>query len=146
MKGIQIYKTQKHIKIVTMYQIESEAYITSEPVFVFSLDEDISKIKDNIFLALDSSRKISEKEEDTFWLGNTILKKMNETSFQKLYVSSKSCMVFLEKNNIKIIPMKYAGKGQGLSEDIGVIEMSFNSSDKEKITLIILDFLNSGSV
>ena len=146
MKGIQIYKTKKHIKIVTMYQQESKAYIISEPIFILSLDEDISKVKDNIFLALDSSRKISEKEEDKFWLGNTLLKKMNETSFQKLYVSSKSCMIFLEKNKIKIIPLKYAGKGLGLTEDIGVIEMSFNSSDKEKIALKILDCLNRDSV
>lgn len=37
-KSIQVYKTDKYYKIITMYRTESWTYLLGEPVFLLPLD------------------------------------------------------------------------------------------------------------
>lgn len=68
-KVIEVYKTRKHYKIVTMYMYNliAVSYLSGEPVFILPLDitaENLSKV---IFECLNHSCLVSESEEDIIW-------------------------------------------------------------------------------
>lgn len=114
MKSIHIYKTKKDYKIITFYKLESGSYIGSDPVFVMPIDVSSEDLAGKLFEALNASRTLKESEEDKFWLGNGLLKKIKETSFNKFYATSLSCNVSFDKGIIILTPYKYTGKDQGL--------------------------------
>ena len=95
MKAVFVYKTGKNFKIVTNYELESGSYISSEPIYILPLDIKKDEFIKKLFEALNYSRKLTEDEEDTYWLGKNLLKKLKETSFDKLYRTSKSFWIKL---------------------------------------------------
>ena len=119
-KSIQIYKTHKHYKVITMYRTESWTYLLSEPVFLLSLDitaEELSKV---ILEGLNRSRSISESEEDTIRNNNkqSLLKQIKEKSYNDLYKNSTSCTIYVENQEITIEPNIYLGSREGLTTDM----------------------------
>ena len=63
-KSIQVYKTDKYYKIITMYRTESWTYLLGEPVFLLPLDITAGELAKVILEGLNHSRSISESEED----------------------------------------------------------------------------------
>ena len=152
MKGLEIYRTSKFYKIVTMYRRESGAYMLSKPIYIVSIEKSIEELSNAIFSSLEASRSIKESEEDNLWLGNKLLKELKERSFNNLYKNSTSCCVFfnkkglLSKGMIEIEPYKYSGKDEGLEaieEEIVKIKYNNNTEDAE-ITKIIIEILEKG--
>jgi hypothetical protein len=149
MKGCQIYKTNKHYKIITMYRQESWAYISSKPIYILPLEVDINEFSSRLFESLKNSRDITESEEDNFWLGNGLLKELEERTFVDLYKHSTSCYVWLDKKGIlskgeiEIKPNKYLGKSKGLvSVDEESIRIKYNKGKELEITKRVIDILN----
>jgi len=119
MKSVEVYKTKKDFKILTLYKLESGSYIASEPIFIVSVEAELEDLGEKLFEALNASRTIKESEEDKFWLGNALLKKIKEASFSKLYATSSSCHVSFDNGIISIAPQKYLGKDKGLEIEEG---------------------------
>lgn len=141
MKAVHIYLTKKNYKVVTMYRLESGSYISSNPIFILPFDIDKEELSSKIFLALKTSRHLSEKEEDEYWLGNKLLKTLKESSFNKLYENSKSCAVYWEKTRIVIKPYEYQGNNQGLAVNKEkILELNHNTSPIE-LTEVITNLL-----
>ena len=142
MGSVEIYKTSKNYKILTQYKLESGSYISSEPIFILPIDVNKEEMESKLFEALEASRDLSESEEDDFWLGNKLLKKLKESSFDKLYKSSCSCHVSLIDGIFSITPQKYVGKNVGLDilEDRAVKFFYDNNRSEvlEKITQVLL--------
>lgn len=141
MKGCSIYKTKKAYKIVTMFRRESWAYLLSKPIFILPLETNIEELSEKIFGSLTSSRSISEDEEDNFDIN--LLKEIKEKSYNQLYKNSASCDIFLKESIIEIIPLKYAGKNQGLDEIADQIkEISYSKEKELEITSLIINKLD----
>lgn len=116
MKNIELHKVGDKYKILTHYKLDSGSYISSDPIFIVNMNEEeelISAIKS----ALESSKELSEDEEDDYWLGNLLLKKIKESSFNKLYSRSLSCMISLEGKCVKITKLNFLGNNKGLERD-----------------------------
>lgn len=142
MKAIQVYLSKNNYKILTMYRLESWSYLLSEPIFI--LPENINKkiLTEKIFYALDSSREISQSEENNYRLGKDLLRKLKETSFDKLYNTSVSCSVFLNNNILTVTPHIYLGKGSGLGEVTqSALKINYNGKNKNEITTQIIRLL-----
>ena len=135
MKAITIYKINKDYKIVTLYMREAGSYIISEPILNVSISISFNDFYDKIFYSLDSSRDISESEEDKFCLGKELLKKLKISSFEKLYFNCTSCSIWLNDDILEIIPNKYAGYLQGLEEDIEK-KVVFQFSEENKLIIV----------
>lgn len=143
MKAITIYKIKKEYKIVTLYKREAGSYIVSEPILNVSIGISFNDFYNKIFYSLDSSRNISESEEDKFSLGKELLKKLKISSFEKLYFNCTSCSIWLDNNILEIIPNKYAGYLQGLEEDIeNKLVFQFNEENKLIIVEKVKDILD----
>jgi len=141
MKSVQIYLTRKNYKILTMYQLESGAYIASEPIFVLPKEIEVNELSLKIADALQASRQLSESEKDKYWLGTKLLKMMKESSFNKLYETSKSCGIYLGGDKVSIEPYKFDGKNQGTSADESrIVELS-SSTGALELTKVIIDLL-----
>lgn len=141
MKGVHIYMTKNYFKIATMYKLESGSYIDSNPIYIVSKDTSIEEISSKIASALKSSKKISEKEEDIYWLGNKLLKELKETSFNKLYENSKSCVVYVVDSETIIKPYEFKGKENGLIVDedkVVKLKSEINHIDLTKIIMNLL--------
>lgn len=142
MQSIKVFKTNENYKIVTLYLREHSAYMLSKPIFLFSTDSSKEEIANKLLEALEASRVIKEFEEDNFWLGNKLLKLLKEKSFEKLYFNCTSCSVRLRGNNIEIMPYKYAGYKQGMTEvQEDVLIMPYNINDKTLIIDKVLEVL-----
>ena len=141
MKLVQIYKTNKDFKICTLYKLESGSYITSEPIFIIPIDVRLENLESKLHKALNTSRNLSESEEDEFWLGNNLLKKMKETSFDKLYRTSLSCNVSLIDDIASIIPQKYAGKNRGLTRDGQIYQVTVDNDNYSEVTKKVIEVL-----
>lgn len=145
MKSIQIYLSKRHYKILTMYRLESWSYIISEPIFILPINVEIKELALKVFEALEASCELSETEEDKYRLGNKLLlKEMKETSFDKLYSSSKSCSLVLDEKLVTVIPQKYLGKGEGLEEDEErALKFDYDVENKGNIVLEIVKLLGA---
>lgn len=143
MKSIQIYLSKEHYKVLTMYRLESWSYIISEPIYILPDNIEKKELSSKIFNALESSCELSESEEDKYRLGNKeLLKRMKESSFNKLYGSSKSCSVDLKDNLVTVTPQKYLGKGAGLEEEVGqALKLNYNGENKNEIVTEITRLL-----
>ncbi len=142
MQLIHIYKTKSDYKIVTSYRTESWSYINGEPIFIFPISSQIKDLEDKIFESLESSREISESEEEDIWLGNKLLKSLKESSFNKLYSSSVCVGVFKDEDMYEIKPYKFNGKNKGISgDDTESVKSDLNISRKD-LTEKILSMLN----
>lgn len=143
MKSCQVFKTKKNYKITTMYRLESWSYIESKPIYIFPLETSIEELSKAIFESLESSREISELEENDFWLGNQLLKELKESSYNSLYKNSYGCIVSIKNNDFVIEPQKYMGKDEGLAVDENkVLNLGVNL-DKKHLTKKVIDVLNS---
>lgn len=142
MKKIEIFKTEKKYIILTMYQLESGSFISSEPIYILPLHSEIEDFASFIIDALKLSRKLNESEENSYWLGKNLLKKMREPSFEKLYRESVSCQLNIENESLFIIPRKYLGKNKGLLplENIAY-KMEFEENNILNICVEILKIL-----
>lgn len=141
MKAVHVYLTKKSFKITTMYRLESGSYIDSNPIYILPTEVSLEELSNKISSCLVASKQLSEKEEDSYWLGNKLLKLLKESSFNKLYEASNSCIVYTEKNRTIIKPYKFKGKDQGLVVDQDrVVELESNISDIE-LTKIIFNLL-----
>lgn len=146
MNSIEVYRTKKNYKILTQYQLESGSFISSEPIHLLPLDIDKKEIAGKIFEALNSSRILSEREEDDFWLGNKLLKKIKETSFNKFYQLSTSCRVSKREDLVIIAPRKYLGKDKGLfTEEEQALQVRYDGKNKEAIVTEIIKILERSS-
>lgn len=142
MKSVEVYRTKKNYKILTQYELESGSYISSNPIFILSLDTDTEEIANRIFEALDSSRLLSESEEDDFWLGNKLLKEIKESSFDKFYQSSTSCRISKQKDFVIIAPRKYLGRSKGLfTEEKQALKVRFDGRNKNETTAEVIKLL-----
>lgn len=143
MKSINIYKLRDELKIETLYLREHSAYMISEPIFILPINSSKEEIANKVFEALEASRVIKEFEEDNFWLGNKLLKLLKEKSFDKLYFSCTSCSIRLKDDSIEIMPYKYAGYKQGMTEvQEDVIVLPYKIEDKNLIIEKVLEVLN----
>lgn len=143
MKSINIYKLRDELKIETLYLREHSAYMISEPIFILPINSSNEEIANKVFEALEASRVIKEFEEDDFWLGNKLLKLLKEKSFDKLYFSCTSCSIRLKDDSIEIMPYKYAGYKQGMTEvQEDVIVLPYKIEDKNLIIEKVLEVLN----
>lgn len=149
MKGCQVYKTDKHYKIVTVYRQESWAYMSSRPIYILSIKVEEEEFADKLFKALRTSRDIKESEEDDFWLGKELLKELKESSFDKFYKKSTSCSVWLNKKGmlgkkeIEIVPNSYGSKSTGLvSMDEETIKMEYKKGLEAEIAKQVMNILN----
>lgn len=139
-KACSIYKTKNKFKIVTAYRLESWAYIESNPITILPIEASFEQIKNAIFLSINSSKKLSEKEEDFYRLETKeFLKSLRETSYKKFYNNSTSCSIYIENNIVEIIPNRLKDYYLvEVKEDIQKIEYNNN---KIEITKIVLDIL-----
>ena len=143
MKSVKIFKTNNNYKIITLYLREHSAYMLSEPIFILPIDSNKNEIANKVFEALEASRVIKEFEEDDFWLGNKLLKLLKEKSFDKLYFSCTSCSIRLKDDSIEIMPYKYAGYKQGMTEvQEDVIVLPYKIEDKNLIIEKVIEVLN----
>lgn len=117
MKACQIFKTKRAYKITTMYRLESWSYIESKPINILPIKSSLEMVSKVVFESLESSRVISDTEEEDFWLGNQLLKELKEKSYDSLYKKSTSCMIFVKDNEFIIEPQVYKGRGLGLEVD-----------------------------
>jgi hypothetical protein len=141
MKSIQVYKTKKDFKIVTLYKRESDSYIISDPIFIMPIDTKLEDLENKLFEALNTSRTLKESEEDKFYSGN-LLKKIKESSFNKFYAGSSSCYVSLEKGIISITPQKYMGNNQGLErEDDKTYQVTLNDNNRLEVVKDLIQML-----
>jgi hypothetical protein len=141
MKAVEIYKTESHYKVVTMYLLESGSYIGSEPVFIVPIKSKVEAIWSKISKSLAASRQLSESEEDRYWLGNKLLKVMQESSFNALYKSSRACGVFVGADTTRIDSYKFVGKNEGLVVDMERSRALSNSLTEMEIADQILEVL-----
>ncbi len=128
MKSIQIYKTNKNFKILTLYKLSSGSYIASEPIFILDSDIELKILGDKILEALNASHTLKESEEDKFWLGTNLLKKIKASSFNKFYETSTICDVSFDNKTITITKLKYLGKNKGLEEG-EVYKIAYNEDN-----------------
>lgn len=141
MKSIHLYKTSKHYKIVTQYKLVSGSYLLSEPIYILPIDSKIEVLADKIYEALNTSRRISEAEEEHMWLGIKLLKQMKESSFEGLYRDSASCWISIGSGKISIEPYKYLGKGKGLNIDENRIIELDEMHEPIEVAKIVIDTL-----
>lgn len=138
MKAVHIYLTKKSFKITTMYKLESGSYIESNPIYILPSEVSLEELSNKISFSLGASKQISEREEDNYWLGNKLLKLLKESSFNKLYENSKSCILYIEKNKKIIEPQKFIGKDNGLAvKEEKIVELKSDISDIELIEAIV---------
>lgn len=142
MKSCQIFKTKKGYKIATMYRLESWSYIESKPIYIFPLETSIEQLSRALFESLDSSREISESEENDFCLGNQLLKELKESSYSSLYKNSYGCIVSVKNNKFIIEPQKYMGKDEGLAVDENRVLKFGVNLDKKHLTEKVIDVLS----
>ena len=142
MKFVQIFKTSKNFIIMTMYKTESWTYIVGEPIWLLPSTVELEELEKKVFESLSLSRSISKSEEDKIWLGNTVLKKIGETSFNKFYTKSASCNIYLDNGKITIEPNKYLGANKGLEPDEELVVVLYESDEKLKIMEDIVKLLN----
>lgn len=143
MKSCQIFKTKKGYKIATMYRLESWSYIESKPIYIFPVEIGVEELSKAIFESLESSREISDSEENDFWLGNQLLKELKENSYNSLYKNSYSCIVSIKNSDFIIEPQKYMGKDEGLSVDENRVLKLDANLDKKYLTENVIDVLSS---
>lgn len=144
MKACQIYKTNKEYKIITLYKTESWAYISSHPIYILPISTNVDELTNIIFKTLESSRSISEIEEKKMWLGDNLLKAINEVSYNKLYKNSKVCGLFLKEDKIMIVSYTYLGLNKGIvGNDNDEIEIEYKDELKVEIIQKVIDVLNN---
>lgn len=145
MSSFQVHRTKDSYKILTMYRLESWLHILSEPIFILPLDIEKEEITNKFFEALNNSRNLSESEEESFRLDNKLLlKRMKESSFNKLYMSSSACDVSLKQDEIIITPLKCLGKNQGLDEDEeNLVKVLYTGKNKDEVSFEIINILES---
>lgn len=143
MKAVQIFLTKREYKITTMYRLELGSYILSEPVLIVSNKCSNEELTKSIHEALNLSKQLFGKEEDKYRIGSKeLLKRLKESSFNKLYQNSSSCSVFIEESKIIIEPYEYQGKNQGLEVDEArILKLDINTSPLVLIEVIV-DLLN----
>src|SRR5690554_420686 len=143
-KSIQIYRTDKFYKIITMYRTESWSYIVGKPVFLLPLDVTIQDFLNVILNALNQSRTISESEEFVIWNSKKeILKEIKEKSFDNLYKNSNSCEIYLENYEITLKPTLYLGYKDGVTTlDNKEIKYQFIENKYFDIIKSIIEILN----
>lgn len=139
MKIIEVFKTDKQFKVVTLYQLESGSYISSLPISILDINCPKEELLDQIKNSLNSSRNISSKEETKLWLGNELLKHLKVPSFKKLYTTSSSCNVVLNEKEIKLTPLAYDTKIKALVETDSTI--SFDEIDFERVSEYLMEEL-----
>lgn len=126
MKIIEIFKTKKEYKIITLYKLESGSYISSLPISILEIESSIDNLYDEINRLLNHSRKISSKEEQKFWLGSDLLKHLKIASFKKLYTSSSSCNVTFINDEFRVITKIYDTKLKALIESDNILTFEKN--------------------
>lgn len=143
-KSIQIYKTNKFYKIITMYRTESGSYIDGEPVFLIPLDATLQEFSKVILEGLNHSRLISESEEAVIWDNRRLLlKEIKEKSYDDLYKNSTSCDITIENEEITIEPNIYLGSREGLVTDKErIVKLPFLEDKHLEITKVIMEILN----
>ena len=143
-KGIEVYKTCRHYKIITMYKLKAGSYLSGEPVFILPLEitaENLSKV---IFECLNHSCLVSKSEEDIIWNNRKqLLKKLKEPSFNALYKNSVNCdIICVENQKITIEPKIYLGLRKGLVTDTErVVELEFSKSNYVDVAQVVIDLL-----
>ena len=144
-KSIQVYKTDKYYKIITMYRTESWTYLLGEPVFLLPLDITAGELAKVILEGLNHSRSISESEEDIIRNNNkqSLLKQIKEKSYDNLYKNSTSCNIYVESQEITIEPNIYLGSREGLTTDMErVVKLEFLESKYIDIAKLVIDILS----
>ena len=144
-KSIQVYKTDKYYKIITMYRTESWMYLLGEPVFLLPLDITAGELAKVILEGLNHSRSISESEEDIIRNNNkqSLLKQIKEKSYDNLYKNSTSCNIYVESQEITIEPNIYLGSREGLTTDMErVVKLEFLESKYIDIAKLVIDILS----
>ena len=139
MKACTIYKTNREYKIITVYQRESEILHQRDPVFIIPITSSNEKLSKCIFNSLNSSGTIKESELITT---KELLKLIKAPSFKSLYKNSTSCMIFLSKGKLELIPYKEA-KDRGLeevNEDKKTID--YTKENESLIITTIVEMLN----
>lgn len=143
-KSIQVYKTDKYYKIITMYRTESWSYIVGKPIFLLPLDITVQELSKVIIEGLNNSRSISESEEATIWNSNKqLLKEIKEKSYDDLYKNSTSCNIYVENQEITIEPNIYLGSRKGLTTNTErIIKLEFLESKHIDIAKLVIDRLS----
>ena len=144
-KSIQVYKTDKYYKIITMYRTESWTYLLGEPVFLLPLDITAGELAKVILEGLNHSCSISESEEDIIRNNNKqlLLKQIKEKSYDNLYKNSTSCNIYVESQEITIEPNIYLGSREGLTTDMErVVKLEFLESKYIDIAKLVIDILS----
>lgn len=142
-KSIQVYKTDKHYKIITMYRTESWTYLLGEPVFLLPLDIIAEELARVILEGLNHSRSISETEEDIIRNNNkqSLLKQIKEKSYDSLYKNSTSCNIYVENQEITIEP-NILGSKRGLVTDTErIVKLEFSESKYIDIAKLVMKVL-----
>lgn len=138
MKKCQMYLNKKGLIIVTLYQLESESYISSHPIIHLPKDSGSFEIAERIQFCLNSSKKLKEKEEDKFWLGKALLKELKQTSFNGLYKSSICYDFTVKDKTFNIKKLSYLGKNQGLAEIDEASSFDYSISNiKDQVDFIL---------
>jgi hypothetical protein len=141
MKTVQIYKTKKEFIIVTEYQLMSKAYISSDPIFKIPLSIADYEFEEFIFIALNSSKTLTESEESKYWLGKEYMKKIGAKSYENFYKNTNSCTLEVENNLMTIYPMKYQGKNRGIHYEGSKFEINLENNEENIVVKIIKQVL-----
>ena len=141
-KAIEVYKTGKYYKIITMHKLKAGSYLSGEPVFILPIDTTAEILSEVIFESLNHSHLVSESEEDKIWNNRKqLLKKLKEPSFNALYKYSVSCdIIYVENQKITIEPKIYLGSRKGLVTDTEkVIEFAFDKPNYVDVAKAVID-------
>ena len=130
MNKIEIFRGTKEIFLATIYQLESESYITSKPIYCINTEAKKELFKEKIKHCLKSSKVLSEKEEDNYWLSSTeLLKSFKTKSFNTFYKKHVGFSVYLEDENIVCKEYKHLGVNKGLELKEDYVSFPYSSND-----------------
>ncbi len=107
MKACEIYKKDKELKIVTMYETDTGLFLSNEPIFILPVNSSKEELLNAILRAISASKLI---KYTTDYSSKSLLHKLKEKNFKSLYLSSVSCFLYIDGNNAEIKPQQFSNK------------------------------------
>jgi len=147
MGACTVYKTNKEYIIVTLFKTEDWIWVADEPILRVAVEDRGSKLIEDIFEALNSSRMNipSIPREDYNVLEKRTLTEMGQKSYTDLYKKSNSCSIDKDENNIVTIsPYKPYTPGKFTSLAVakeGVVRVDMKVTDVSELERILIDVL-----
>jgi hypothetical protein len=141
-KACEIYRTRKHYKIVTLYQLEAGRFTSNKPVFVIDVNVNLEDLYKYILESLSESKIVSYDEYYKKTISHKeLLKEIKESSYKKLYENSTSCIIHFDNDMIEIIPYQIDVKGGLKPVSSDTVKLPYSQKNQIEIVQAIVKVL-----